>query len=324
MTTGKRMDWVDALRGIAMLFVVYGHQVGGDKSAWTEFFVWTSPIKIPLFFIISGFVFTGEKKSIKEFSKHLFYRLVIPWIGLCIIPIICKVPFKGLEFLVESVIEILTGEIAWFMPCLIISQILFYILLKLIKNDYRLGAIAFSITCLGQFLRLHYPMCHIAMVDIALTMQFFLLLGKLMRKHQQWTKTNFILPVLLLFTYCLLAILSSYYYPNRCLDVHQGVYYNYFICLSMILIGNYVLFYFFSHIQKCFKPLILVGTNTLVIYLWHHIFANLVCKVFLILPIVIDFRISGIIITFISTVVCCLLSILITKYIPLLNGSRKR
>lgn len=41
-----RKNWIDALRGLAMLFVLYGHLVHG----WNEYFVFTSAIKIPLFF----------------------------------------------------------------------------------------------------------------------------------------------------------------------------------------------------------------------------------------------------------------------------------
>ena len=41
----KRKQWVDELRGIAMLLVLYGHLIQGS----TPYFTFTSPIKLPLF-----------------------------------------------------------------------------------------------------------------------------------------------------------------------------------------------------------------------------------------------------------------------------------
>lgn len=45
----NRKDWIDALHALAMILVIYGHRV----PEWSEYFVFTSPIKIPLFFAIT-------------------------------------------------------------------------------------------------------------------------------------------------------------------------------------------------------------------------------------------------------------------------------
>ena len=49
----QRKDWIDVLRAIAVLFVIYGHM---GRGMWL-YYVSTSPIKIPLFFAISGYLF---------------------------------------------------------------------------------------------------------------------------------------------------------------------------------------------------------------------------------------------------------------------------
>ena len=59
----SRKEYIDVLRALAMFFVILGHQVRGD----TKYFVFTSPIKIPLFFFITGYVFNYSQKSIIEF-----------------------------------------------------------------------------------------------------------------------------------------------------------------------------------------------------------------------------------------------------------------
>ncbi len=59
----NRKLWIDCLRGIAILFVLYGHLVQG----WNDYFVFTSPIKIPLFFVITGYVFNHNRTNNKDF-----------------------------------------------------------------------------------------------------------------------------------------------------------------------------------------------------------------------------------------------------------------
>ena len=73
-----RKNWIDGLRGLAMLFVLYGHLAGG----WTEYFVFSSAIKIPLFFAITGYVFKVRSGRSLEFIKNL---LIIYYIFLSIV-----------------------------------------------------------------------------------------------------------------------------------------------------------------------------------------------------------------------------------------------
>ena len=40
-----RKEWIDALRALAIVLVVLGHQLRGVA----EYFIFTSPIKMPLF-----------------------------------------------------------------------------------------------------------------------------------------------------------------------------------------------------------------------------------------------------------------------------------
>ena len=59
----KRIDWLDALKAIALIFVVFGHIL----LEGSEYFVVTSPVKIPLFFAVSGYLFSIKKGEFKPF-----------------------------------------------------------------------------------------------------------------------------------------------------------------------------------------------------------------------------------------------------------------
>lgn len=126
----KRKNWIDFLRALAIIFVVIGHQLDGDVF----YYLFTSPIKIPLFFAISGYLFTLRPS--KEYSLKVLKTLIIPWILLACIPELFLTPFKGgYYYFLSFLYDLFSGNIHWFMPCYIIASILFYLLLCCTKNS---------------------------------------------------------------------------------------------------------------------------------------------------------------------------------------------
>lgn len=65
-----RKIWIDGLRGLAMVFVLYGHLV----NDWSTYYVFTSPIKIPLFFANTGYVYKTREGDFKRFLKNLCFN----------------------------------------------------------------------------------------------------------------------------------------------------------------------------------------------------------------------------------------------------------
>lgn len=62
----NRLHYIDALRGLAIILIVFGHipmycyQVGGDFTSIRSF---TSLAQLPIFFFVSGFV-SGAKNML--------------------------------------------------------------------------------------------------------------------------------------------------------------------------------------------------------------------------------------------------------------------
>ena len=52
----NRKLWIDSIRAIAIIMVVFGHQIPEE----TSYFVYTSTVKMPLFFAISGYLFSDR------------------------------------------------------------------------------------------------------------------------------------------------------------------------------------------------------------------------------------------------------------------------
>ena len=70
---GKRKAWIDALRALAIIMVVLGHQVKGEDA----YFLFTSPVKMPLFFAISGYVFNMHDGNSQLFWKNWLRRIIM-------------------------------------------------------------------------------------------------------------------------------------------------------------------------------------------------------------------------------------------------------
>lgn len=103
----QRMEWLDCLRAVAMVFVIYGHI---NNSAW-QFFLFTSPIKIPLFFAVSGYLFKNGGQVLTKVKK-LFISIIIPYFFLSLFPfkLIAALLSSGGKSAAEVMNLFMTGE----------------------------------------------------------------------------------------------------------------------------------------------------------------------------------------------------------------------
>ena len=168
----NRKLWIDGLRALAMLFVIFGHQASGH----TGYFVFTSPIKIPLFFMVTGYVFNDKRASVRDFFRNLWLKLIIPWLCLTLPFHLIRIPFKGMRALVELPYRMLSGEIAWYMPCCIVAEIIWFFIRKYARKESStcLGAlIVFALGIVAGYLNI----LNFAMINRAMLMQLFILSG---------------------------------------------------------------------------------------------------------------------------------------------------
>lgn len=142
----KRIEWVDVARGIAIILVMIGHAPGTPKvlSEWLYTF------HIPLFFFLSGFVFSAEKYSdIKKLVVTRIKTLLIPLASFSIINSVWifvlnpSVGLKGILYTLMGFFVELRGSKfdtgLWFISCLFVVQILYWQVYRLFKG--RSGAI---------------------------------------------------------------------------------------------------------------------------------------------------------------------------------------
>lgn len=153
-----RIVWIDILRGIMMFFVVYGH-----CTVWKGMEKYIFTFHMPAFFFISGlsFSFNKETDPLKYLLKKL-RTLMVPYVllNLYVTPLYYvnvrtganpDMPFYKLllGMLVSNVDSELhmPSDTTWFIPCLFLTDMLFFAFRKLIKNDAQLVGAVLLTTC---------------------------------------------------------------------------------------------------------------------------------------------------------------------------------
>ena len=318
----KRKDWIDALRALAILLVVFGHQV----QWWDEFFAFTSPIKVPLFFMISGYLFGAKKNDFRTFIKKITNQLVLPYILLSFIAGLLFLPITGVTAFKDFCSGVFSGTTYWFMPCLIIAEIIFFFVQRLLPNYCIMGGVSILLFFIGDFL-VSKSILNFGLANIALEVQLFLLIGYLFR-HYEFVIQNVPtwLCVLSIGCYILLCYIGFLYGFTLDFDPHYGTYGFLPFTFLLILFGNFALFAFAPIIGNYPRLLLLIGKNTLLLYLWANLGIAFLFAVFKLCHIQKpnESVLFGILCLIASVLYCITCSSLINKYAPFLVGKKKK
>ncbi len=265
--TKKRIAYLDICKAFAVMFVVIGHLLPHNYL----FHLITGPIKMPVFYIISGYFFNSTSKN---FHKKTI-KLLIPFF-------ICSLLYFAIvdNNLRSFADQLLYGKnYLWFIPSFILTQIIFRVLFKVIKNKKILAVLAIILLCLGAILHQYRPFNALCL-DTALTGVFFYYIGFIYKDIEKGRllsnrKIVFVTSAL---TYALCLVLSYLLFKGETIDFHNCYYYNLPLCVALILAESLASFCVFKHFgeSKICKPLLLIGENSLFIYLFHPIAFKLV------------------------------------------------
>ena len=315
----NRKGWIDALRGLAILLVMYGH----CAQDFIEFFVFTSPVKMPLFFAISGYVINCET-SLKDFFVKLFRKVIVPWLVLGLFFPLILIPVKGISYFIDYFLQMLSGEILWYMPCFIIAQPIHFLFRKYFKGI--IWVVTASVASFIVGLMLHqYGVFNYAMINTALVVQPFFLLGFLFREYEQTLiKMSWGVIIGLSLLYIVLCGLSLKLFPGQTIDVHLNHYYSIPYCLLLIILGCFMLFVAARKSNFSSSFMSFIGQNTLVLYMWHGMMIMILVKLLStfgwILP---DNRWTALIKLIWAVVACGACALILNKAIPFAVGKTK-
>lgn len=309
------------MRALAILFVIIGHQI----PEMTPYFVFTSPIKIPLFFMITGYVFNYSRTGFLDFLKNLLRKIVVPWLCLTIPFAVMKIPFSGLSAFPTDLYEIISGETAWYMPCCVIAEIIWFLINKA-TSKFRivlvLGVSVLGIICGNK------NVFDFFMINRAMVAQFFILLGFFYKQYAgKLVAMKWQLLLLFAVVFLCLGVMTLWIWPGKCMDVHTNYYYNYVICFSMIVLGGLVLFSVAMRFGitgvKFPKYLLFVGKNTIVYYLLHPYNISLFGFALKLLHITFPKGILVVFNVFFAIIMCGIETRIINSFFPWILGPRE-
>ena len=194
--SGKRFEWVDSLRGVAMIAIICGHPAAnpGMLSSLCYSF------HVPLFFMISGALFHAEKyRKFIDCLKKYFASLLLPYFLLYSINIpLWYINWRvigdssssgdsilaGLYYANQLLKPMANGAL-WFLPTLFLTTVATWLVYRVLEKDEEgcLNPLVVALVCLcvGCFLKI----CDIKTLPwtlnaVPLCMFFFLLGGGLM------------------------------------------------------------------------------------------------------------------------------------------------
>ena len=193
-----RLHWIDALKGFGIILVVFAHH-----SLPVALNTYIYSFHMPLFFFISGFLFDFGKyaESASSFVKTRFRYLIVPYFCFAVLTflfyfLLDKVHPGVTDFgtLYEVICSILfaPGDYdlinppLWFLPCLFVTELLFY---GFVKKCYReTQKLVFWLTAAGMIGYLYSVYVQLRLpwnAEVALTAVVFYGVGNLFRKFTE-------------------------------------------------------------------------------------------------------------------------------------------
>lgn len=283
--TGRRIEWIDVAKGVAILLTIVGHsaQWGTVERNWIFSF------HMPLFFILSGYTFcpveTGRQlwTALKKTAQRLLPPLLITWAVSLLLAILCmeSVSVSGVLSLVRHHATALfwgsgiTVEgnpalgMLWFLVALFWARVLLYLITWAFP---RVPAILFGMPMLfaGVYLaqrELYLPQS----LDVVPVALFFLTVGMLWKAYEERLQSMepwLVLVAGLLWLYWSVEgyyielAVRSYGYGEAARTVCQAICGTYVCCgVSKALCANRL-------VRRCG---VFLGTNSLWILCIHHL-----------------------------------------------------
>ena len=212
---------IDAVRGIAIILVVYGHIIQRSMVVRGEDFYLNPVFKIiytfhlPLFVFISGYLMalSLSRKSVGDVFKSRWKSLFVPYIAWGILDVITNYFLKIIEgkntgspnFLWGFVDQLLLHPSVWFLFTLFILSCL---LLFSVKCDQRCGPLIFGIIYLFILILPYNNYCSLYYIK---WFYLFYVIGYCINRYDIKIKNNFMRTIVFLFSLIIFAVLVRYW-----------------------------------------------------------------------------------------------------------------
>lgn len=300
----QRLNYLDITKGFAIILVILGHIFNGSR-----FERWISSFHMPLFFIISGCLLKYNdcrNISLKEFIGKRINGLIIPYIYFSILNAILIFIINGfvIDDLLMNILYVGIGQsiyALWFLPALFISEIIFFILSRYIKNSYKSAIVTLIILSCGFLI--NYTNYNVIMLVVARAFiaTGFVAFGYYLFNFIKNIKLSYKSVVMLI----VLNIVISQFNVN--IDLWSLQFGNIGIYVMCSILGSISTILFFKNLGEN-KLLYYWGKNSLIIMATHQILMQIICTIF-------NYKVSGFLSGIFLTILVILIEYLIIEFI---------
>ena len=261
MKSKKRIDYIDVLRGIGIIYMILGHINFG-----MSFDHYIHAFHMPLFFFVTGFFFNRKQLSFFPFLKKITKQLICPYLiwGMFFL-IFASTTKIGLYTSVSTaIINLITTNNSglpiagalWYLTCFYFSQLILYFLNKYLKKEILFGLASMLIFALGILLH-NFNITlwwSIVISFVAVGLIYFGYLIKKTKLVERFTNTNII--------YTLSLFVLNYFFIMHTgyVNMRTGSYPNLIMFFFNLLLAI-VVYINISKILLHIKPLTFVTTK---------------------------------------------------------------
>ncbi len=274
----EKIEWIDIAKGIGIILVVAGHfQPESSPEYWMAFNRIIYTFHMPLFFVLSGYLYNHNSYSYIELIKNKIQRLLYPFFTIAAIFLLIKIlagRFFHLDFPVNinSIAMLVLDPIKSYIPLLWFILALFMIFLlyplarRLMNNVFLLIFLIIIISIFGS----DFPLLGTAIA----TMPFFVV-GAILKENQRaaslliGTRWYYIIASFIFFALAYAFLDTSARITGRLADVAMGV------AGSVLVINASQMILVLSN-KRIKQSLLMVGFCSMTIYLFHTVFESAV------------------------------------------------
>lgn len=277
---GKRLYYIDSLKGIAIFLVVLGHASLGNNGLC----YWVSSIHLPLFFIISGMMMryrdSWKEHNIFCLIEKRAKQLLYPYVTFSVLAILSLVirgnPYDAIKAFLHTII--LDGySTLWFLPALFFAEIFFVCMYKRKIETITIPFCVIITAIIGKVLNIIavqniwakgiYILINIinravtASVYIYIGYIFFCYADKIIQKY----KKNIIISI------CLFVIVINVFLCQRngLVDLHYSKFNNIFLYYFCAISSSLAIIMIIKILNQRNICLEFLGKNSLVIMATH-------------------------------------------------------
>jgi acyltransferase len=335
MDDSHRINWIDNLKGIGIIFIIFGHSLACPEFLINYFF----SFHVPLFFFIAGLNFNNKNLSINFglFCKKRAEKLLVPYFFFNILSytfwfsrtkildhqngIPAVKPLIGILYGNGGNFWLIHNEPLWFFVCLFVTQIVLFFILKIAKTKLQVVVILIicgAIGCLdSNYFKFRLPWS----IDVAFTAVVFSGIGYILKdKCKALTKRSH-----MVFLLVFLMLNISFVLLNGRVDMNHNKYNNILLFYGGAFSGIFF-WVSVSIVSGDSRILQYIGTNSLTIFALHLPALIVIVKLLLVIGISYSLQATNILFLFIHAFLAILILVpanyIFNKYTPFLIGRR--